>query len=215
MRLEEVCAVGGHLVLIGINEVRTLLRCFEDATNRVRREQIIVVAERDKFPRCHRQRGVRVARNAAVLRAERHTEATVLLHQRLQQFTRVCAGACAVIETGFPRAARLMQQRIRQRAQQLRRRIVGRNKERQANGRGEGYRKGRFMAADEGLVASFLRLTQGGFRLEEGALTMERDAEPDGFGDAAEAFAMNAPDDAQGEEHDGNLLSQMIGFIIA
>ena len=71
------------------------------------------------------------------------------------------------------------------------------------------------MAADEGLVASFLRLTQGGFRLEEGALTMERDAEPDGFGDAAEAFAMNAPDDAQGEEHDGNLLSRMIGFIIA
>ena len=36
---------------------------------------------------------------------------------------------------------------------------------------------------------------------------MERDAEPDGFGDAAKAFAMNAPDDAQGEEHDGNLLS--------
>ena len=29
------------------------------------------------------------------------------------------------------------------------------------------------MAADEGLVASLLRLTQGGFRLEEGALTME------------------------------------------
>ena len=36
---------------------------------------------------------------------------------------------------------------------------------------------------------------------------MERDAEPDGFGDAAKAFAINAPDDAQGEEHDGNLLS--------
>jgi len=63
------------------------------------------------------------------------------------------------------------------------------------------------MPADEGLVSVFLRLTQGGFRLEEGALTMERDAEPDGFGDAAKAFAMNAPDDAQGEEHDGNLLS--------
>lgn len=63
------------------------------------------------------------------------------------------------------------------------------------------------MAADEGLVAVFLRLTQGGFRLEEGALTMERDAEPNSFGDAAKAFAMNAPDDAQGEEHDGNLLS--------
>ncbi len=71
------------------------------------------------------------------------------------------------------------------------------------------------MPADEGLVTVFLRLTQGGFRLEEGALTMERDAEPDGFGDAAKAFTMNAPDDAQGEEHDGNLLSQMIGFIIA
>lgn len=38
------------------------------------------------------------------------------------------------------------------------------------------------MAADEGLVTVFLRLTQGGFRLEEGALTMERDAEPDSFG---------------------------------
>ena len=63
------------------------------------------------------------------------------------------------------------------------------------------------MAADKGLVAIFLRLTQGGFHLEEGALAMERDAEPNGFGDAAEAFAMNAPDDAQGEEHDGNLLS--------
>lgn len=36
---------------------------------------------------------------------------------------------------------------------------------------------------------------------------MERDAEPNSFGDAAEAFTMNAPDDAQGEEHDGNLLS--------
>ena len=63
------------------------------------------------------------------------------------------------------------------------------------------------MAADEGLVTVFLRLTQGGFHLEEGALAMERDAEPDGFGDAAKAFAMNTPDDAQGEEHDGNLLS--------
>ena len=63
------------------------------------------------------------------------------------------------------------------------------------------------MAADEGLVAVFLRLTQGGFHLEEGSLAMERDAEPDGFGDAAKAFAINAPDDAQGEEHDGNLLS--------
>ena len=28
------------------------------------------------------------------------------------------------------------------------------------------------MPADEGLVTVFLRLTQGGFRLEEGALTM-------------------------------------------
>ena len=62
------------------------------------------------------------------------------------------------------------------------------------------------MAADKGLVAIFLCLTQGGFHLEEGSLAMER---------AAEAFAMNAPDDAQGEEHDGNLLSRMIGFIIA
>ena len=207
VRFKEVRAIGGHLVLIGINEVRTILRCFEDTPHRIRREQIIVVAERDKFPRRHRQRGVCVARNAAILRAERHTEAIVLLRQRLQQFTRVRTGACAVIETGFPRAARLMQQRIRQRAQQLRRRIISRNEERQAHGRGEGYRKGRFMAADKGLVAVFLRLTQGGFRLEEGALTMARDAEPDGFGDAAKAFAMNAPDDAQGEEHDGNLLS--------
>ena len=41
------------------------------------------------------------------------------------------------------------------------------------------------MAADKGLVAIFLRLTQGGFRLEEGALTMERDAEPDAFCAAA------------------------------
>ena len=56
------------------------------------------------------------------------------------------------------------------------------------------------MAADEGLVAVFLRLTQGGFRLEEGSLAMERDAEPNSFGDAAEAFTMNAPDDAQGED---------------
>ena len=133
MRFKEVRAIGGHLVLIGINEVRTVLRCFEDATHRVRREQIIVVTERDKL-----QRGVRVARNAAVLRADRHTEAIVLLRQRLQQFTRVRAGTCAVIETGFPRAARLMQQRIRQRAQQLRRRIISRNEERQAHGRGEG-----------------------------------------------------------------------------
>ena len=138
MRLEEARAIGGHLVLIGINEVRTILRCFEDAANRIWCEQVIVVTERDKLPRRHRQRGVRVARNAAVLRAERHTEAIVLLHQRLQQFTRVHAGTCAVIETGFPRATRLMQQRIRQRTQQLRRRIVGRNKERQAHGRGDG-----------------------------------------------------------------------------
>ena len=63
------------------------------------------------------------------------------------------------------------------------------------------------MAADKGLVAVFLRLTQGGFRLEEGALTMERDADPDGFGFAANGLTMNAPDDAQWEEHDGNLLS--------
>ena len=138
MRFKEVHAIGGHLVLIGINEVRTVLRRFEDAANRIRREQIIVVAERDKFPRRHRQRGVCVARNAAILHAERHTEAIVLLRQRLQQFTRVRAGTCAVIETGFPRATRLMQQRIRQRAQQLRRRIIGRNKERQAHSRGEG-----------------------------------------------------------------------------
>lgn len=55
------------------------------------------------------------------------------------------------------------------------------------------------MAADKGLVAVFLRLTQGGFHLEEGALAMERDAEPNSFGDAAKAFAMNAPDDAQGK----------------
>ena len=138
MRLEEVRAIGGHLVLIGINEVRTVLRCFEDAPHRIRCEQVIVVTERDKFPRRHRQRGVCVARNAAILRAERHTEAIVLLRQRLQQFTRVRAGTCAVIEAGFPRATRLMQQRIRQRAQQLRRRIIGRNEERQAHGRSEG-----------------------------------------------------------------------------
>ena len=138
VRFKEVHAIGGHLVLIGINEVRTVLRCFEDAANRVRREQVIVVTERDKFPRRHRQRGVCVARNAAILRAERHTEAIVLLRQRLQQFTRVRAGTCAVIETGFPRSARLMQQRIRQRAQQLRRRIISRNEERQAHGRSEG-----------------------------------------------------------------------------
>ena len=95
MRFKEVRAIGGHLVLIGINEVRTVLRRFEDAPHRIRCEQVIVVTERDKLPRCHRQRGVCVARNAAVLRAERHTEAIVLLRQRLQQFTRVRAGACA------------------------------------------------------------------------------------------------------------------------